>query len=113
MATTIYLVQGDNSPQLKFTLTDSTTLTPIDLTGASVTLHVKPRESSVLAFSRAATILNPTDALNGICYIIWASTDLDRAAGTYDAEVEMFWSATNVRETIYDFITLVIREDIA
>lgn len=113
MAETIKLVQGDNSPQLKLTLTDSTTNSPIDLTGATVTLHVKPRDSSVLSFSRPATIINSQDAQAGVCYIVWSNTDLDRAAGLYDAEIEMFWSNTGIRETIYDLLTIQIREDIA
>lgn len=113
MAETIKLVQGDNAPQLKLTLTDSTTNSPIDLTAATVTLHVKPKDSSVLSFSRPATIINSQDAQAGICYIVWNNTDLDRAAGYYDAEIEIVWTPTGIRETIYDMLVLLIREDIA
>jgi hypothetical protein len=113
MADVIKLVQGDNAPQLKLTLTDGTTGDPIDLTGATATLHVKPKDSSTLAFSRAATMLSNADRTNGICYIQWGATDLDRAAGYYDAEVEIYWSSTSTRETIYDMLSILIREDIA
>lgn len=113
MAETIKLVQGDNAPQLKLTLTDSTTGDPINLTGATVTLHVKPKDSSILSFSRPATILTTQDGVAGICYIQWSNTDLDRAAGYYDAEVELYWAGSGVRETIYDMLVILIREDIA
>lgn len=110
MAEIIKLVQGDTAPQLKLTLTDDLTNSALNLTGATVTLHVRPANSSTLAFSRPAVI---TNAAGGICYIQWGIADLDRAAGSYDAEVEIYYSATGIRETIYDMLSLYIREDIA
>lgn len=108
----INLVQGDTAPQLKLVLTDDITLQPINLTGASVTLHVRPAGSSVLAFSRPATVLSSADAALGIAYIQWEPTDLERAPGSYDSEIEIITQA-GLRETVYDFVQLFIREDIA
>lgn len=108
----INLVQGDTAPQLKLVLTDDITQQPINLTGCSVTLHVRASGSSTLAFSRPATILSPADAAAGIAYIQWGATDLERAPGNYDSEIEII-TATGLRETVYDFVTLTIREDIA
>lgn len=108
MAEIIKLVQSDTLPQLKLTLTDDITNLPINLTGATVNLHVRASGSSVLAFTRPATI---TDAVNGIAVVQWQVGDLDRAPGTYEAEVEIIIGVG--RETIYDLITLQIREDIA
>ena len=105
----INLVHGDTAPQLKLTLTDDTTLEAVNLTGAVVNLYVRAANSSVLAFTRQATIANPT---TGICYIAWGSTDLVRAAGAYDAEVEIYWAGTGIRETIYDLLSLNIRDEI-
>ena len=108
MADVIKLVQADTLPQLKLTLTDDITNLPINLTGATVNLHVRAQGTSVWAFTRGATI---TDAVNGIAVIQWQVGDLDRAPGLYDAEVEIVIGVG--RETIYDLITLQIREDIA
>lgn len=111
MADIIKLVQGDTLPQLKLELTDNLTQAPIDLTGCSVTLHVRPENSSVLSFSRPAIVLTAQDALDGIAYIQWVPGDLDRAPGPYVAEVEIV-TPTGDRETIYDMLQLLIREDI-
>lgn len=109
MADTIKLVQADTLPQIKLTLTDDTTNLPIDLTGSTVNLHVRAAGSSVLAFTRTATIQAPATA--GIAVVQWAVGDLDRAPGLYEAEVEVVNGTA--RETIYDTLSLQIREDIA
>lgn len=108
----INLVQGDTAPQLKLVLTDDITQLPINLTGATITLHVRATGSSVLAFSRPAIVLNAQDAIDGIAYIQWEATDLERAPGSYDSEIEIV-TQSGLRETVYDFVQLYIREDIA
>lgn len=108
----INFVQADTAPQLRLVLTDSLTLEPINLTGATINFNVRAKGSSVSAFTRPATILNSSDATSGIAYVVWETGDLDRAPGNYEAEVEII-TAEGLRETIYDFIDLYIREDIA
>lgn len=113
MATTLYFVQSDTLPQIKLTLTDQVTNTAKDLTGKTVYIHVKPAVGNGVAFSREATYQLGTDRANGIAYIQWLDGDLNRPAGTYNAEIEIYDAVSGGRETIYDLITIVLREDIA
>lgn len=110
MATTLYFVQGDTLPQIKLTLTDEATEAPRDLTGKTVYLHCKPATGGGVRFAREASYALPTDRTNGIAYIQWQDGDLNRAPGDYNAEVEIL--GPGGRETIYELIKLVIREDI-
>jgi hypothetical protein len=114
MATTLYFVQSDTLPQIKLTLTDEVTNGPRNLTGKKVSLHAKPSTGTGVAFTREASLdLNGTDRVNGIAYIVWQDGDLNRPAGTYTAEIEIFEDSTRARETVYETLNLVIREDIA
>lgn len=112
MATTLYYVQSDTLPQIKLTLTDETTEAPRDLTGKIVALHAKPATGTGVRFSRVADYLNSTERQNGICYINWATGELNRAPGNYTCEVEIYDNGSGGRETIYEVFTIVIREDI-
>lgn len=105
----INFVQGDTSPILKLVLTDSVSLQPINLTGATINFNVRAKGASVLSFTKTATIIN---AAGGIANIVWVVGDLERAPGTYEAEIEVIDSA-GIRETVYDLIELYIREDFA
>lgn len=115
MADVIKLVQADTLPQLKLVITDDITGLPVSLVGSTVNLHVRAQGTSVLAFTRPATLNIGGDAslqaVNGVAIVQWLVGDLDRAPGLYEAEVEVVFSTG--RETIYDLITLQIREDIA
>lgn len=114
MATTLYFVQSDTLPQIKLTLTNEDTGGAKDLTNKTVSLHAKPATGTGVRFSREAVFPGgSTDRLAGICYIQWLDGDLNRPAGDYNAEVEIYDTSTQSRETVYDLIKLVIREDIA
>lgn len=114
MATTLYFVQSDTLPQIKLTLTDEVTELPKDLTNKTVVLHCKPATGTGIKFSRPAVFPNgAADRTAGIAYIQWLDGDLNRPAGNYLAEVEIYDTVALSRETVYDLITIVIREDIA
>lgn len=113
MATTLYFVQSDTLPQIKLTLTDEVANTAKDLTGKTVVLHAKPVSGTGVSFSREAIYQLGTDRANGIAYIQWQNGDLNRPAGDYNAEIEIYDPTSGGRETVYDLIKLVIREDIA
>jgi hypothetical protein len=111
MAEKIRLVQGDTAPQLRLTLTGESTGTPINLTGATVTLHFRAVGESAPIFSRLA-IVNPETASTGVCVLNWLEGDLNVPAGDYEGEVEVVRS-TGARETIYEILKFKIREDFA
>lgn len=115
MATTLYFVQSDTLPQIRLTLTDEQSGVAKDLRGQKkVHLHAKPATGTGVAFTREAIFPNgDADKLAGIAYIQWQNGDLNRPAGEYNAEVEIYDQSNGSRETVYDIIKLVIREDIA
>lgn len=114
MATALYFVQSDTLPQIKLTLTNEIEETPKDLTNKVVSLHAKPVVGSGVRFSREAVFPQGiVDRLAGVCYIQWLNGDLNRPAGDYNAEIEIYDTVAGSRETIYDLIKLIIREDIA
>ena len=104
---TIKLVRNDTGPQLRLTLTDSLTGSVVDLTGATVTLHLRAIDTTTVLVSRNATITAP---LTGVAVVIWQATDLDLAAGEYEGEVETVL-ASGLRETIFDLLQFTVRED--
>jgi hypothetical protein len=107
MATIYKFVRGDTSPQIRVTLTRESGEV-VDLTDATVYLHVKPANSNSLTMSKQAII---TDAEAGKFTIAWGQGDLDIDDGSYNAEIEVV--ASLYRETVYDLIQLQIRDDIA
>lgn len=112
MADPIYFVQGDTLPQIQLVLTDNITQAPRDLTNKTVMMHVKPATGNGARFSREAIYQLGTDRTNGIAYIQWQDGDLNRPAGDYTAEIEVYDTVNGGRETVYDTIKIVLREDI-
>jgi hypothetical protein len=106
----IKLVRNDTAPQLRLSVTDTLTGTVVNLTGATVTLHFRAANSTTVLFSRPATLIPP--ATNGIAVIAWEEDDLDVAAGEYEGEIEVVL-ATGIRETIFDPLQFVVREEFA
>jgi hypothetical protein len=111
MTERIKLVRGDTAPQIRLTLTDEVSNTPINLIGTTVTLHFRAVGADTVLFSRPAFI-NQDLAPSGVCVISWEDDDLDVEAGDYEGEVEIV-RATGARETIYDILKFRVREQFA
>ena len=107
MAEKIKLVQGDTKPQVKLIISENDS--PVDITGATVTLHFRAVGSSTTLFSRNASI---TDGSAGVATVVWQTSDLVRDAGDYEGEVEVVFGDTT-RQTVYDLLKFKLREDFA
>lgn len=107
--TTFKYVQGDTRPQLQVALSNETTSTPIDLTGANVKLHFRAAGETTVLFSRDFTV---TDATGGVAVLQFQTGDLEVEPGAYQGEVEIVTS-TGQRETLFDILKFKIREDFA
>ena len=108
--TTYYLVQGDDAPQIKVTLTRDETGTAIDVSNATVRLKFRKKGTdTVLATLTSGA--STSEAENGIAIFVWGSTDLDINSGNYEAEVEISYTSTGVVETVYETLDFVVRED--
>ena len=110
MSEVIYLVQGDTKPQIKVTLKRDDD-TAQDVTGATIKLHFRPANSTTLTFSITGTF-SGVDATNGEVVFVFSAGPLDLAPGDSEGEVEVVY-ADSSRETVYEIIPFVLREDFA
>jgi len=111
MASTFKYVRGDTGPQLKITVTEEDTGDPVDLTGATATLHFRAAGEESVLFSRAM-VISTQNAVVGVAVVDWAEGDLDQEAGSYEGEIEIV-KANGIRETLYDKLKFKIRDDFA
>lgn len=111
MAEPILLVQGDTSPQFKVTLTRQDTGAAEDLTDATVKLHFRKKESTTLLFSVTGQS-TPDEATAGTTIFAFANGQLDISSGQYEGEIEVTFD-TGVKESVYEVIDFVLREDFA
>lgn len=110
MSARIQLVQGDTGPQIKVTISDETTGNPVDLAGATATLHFRAADTTTVLFSRLMYI-DPQTAADGVAIHQWLEGDLDREAGSYEGEVEVVFS-TGMRQTVYRLLKFTLREQV-
>lgn len=82
--TNIYVVKSDKLYDLNFTLNDSTG-TPIDLTGATITIDVQQVGATALAFTGSMSAIS---VLAGTCKYTVQPTDFNLVAQYY-AEIEV------------------------
>lgn len=82
--------QNDTSPSLQAALKDAA-LTPINLTGATVRLHMKSVDGT-LKIDQPMTVVTP---LQGIIQYDWQTGDTD-TVGTYYVEFEVTYSDASV-----------------
>jgi hypothetical protein len=107
----IRLVKNDTGPQIQLTLTDESTGSPINLSGATATLYMKSLTTGTVVVSRPLTIPTGT-ASQGVALIIWGASDLNQTPGDYDGEVEVLF-ATGMRQTVYDVLKFRLRDQFA
>lgn len=109
MAEKIRLVQGDTAPALTVTLTDTTTNTAINVTGATVRLKFRAVGAETLRGTLTGSV---TNGAAGIVVFFWSDdpTILDGDAGDYEGEIEITF-ADNTIQTVYDLLKFKLRQD--
>lgn len=108
--TTYYLVQGDDAPQIKVTLTRDNTGDIIDVSDATVRLKFRKKGTSTV-LTTLTSVAYAEDKIQGIAVFNWGATDLDIPAGNYEGEIEILFDIDSVTETIYETLDFVVRED--
>lgn len=104
------LVRNDTGPQIKLTLVDDVSEDAVDLTGAGVTVYVRPISSTgAVSVTREAEVLDSVDAADGKATVIWETGDLDLKAGDYGMEVKVTFPDATV-QTVWELLRLRIRE---
>ena len=111
MSDPIYLVQGDTAPQIKATLTRSDTGTAENLIGSTIKMHFRKAMTTTLLFSITGTHTG-VDATKGEVVFNFTSGQLDIDPAHYEGEVEVVFSS-GTRETVYEILNFVLREDFA
>lgn len=107
----IRLVRNDTGPQIQLTLLDDVTGDPINLAGATATLHFRPAGGPGALFSRPLVIPGTTAAA-GIALVVWEEGDLDQPEGVYEGEIEVLLQ-NGVRQTVFEPLQFRLREDYA
>ena len=128
MASKIKLVQGDTRPQLRYTVSDETTNTIVDLTGAAVLLKFREAGASVILFTLTGVLLSgienesgtviqnlPGDTYEvpgsgGIVAFAFQTGNLDIDPGVYEGELEVTFGAPNAGiQTVYSVSKFQVR----
>lgn len=94
-------VEGDPDPE------DSTTWTPLDLTGSTVVLKIREEGSSVVKTTVPMYKIQPEDS--GQLFLQWTEEALD-TAGTFTGEVEITYTTGQIL-TVYKELRFQVRED--
>lgn len=106
--TTIYLVQNDTGSQIKLNLTREDTGSAVNLTGSTVRLKFKKKNTANVLSTLTADA--GSDFENGEVIFVFAAADTDIAAGDYIAEIEVTFGSGSI-ESVFETIDIVIRED--
>ena len=111
MADPINLVQGDNGPDIKVTLTREDTGAVEDLTGTTVTMKFRRKNRDNVLFTLTGQS-TPAEKQQGIIVFEFSGSQLDQTPGDYEGEVEVEFESGQ-RETVYQLVDFFIREDFA
>lgn len=108
--TTYYLVQGDDAPQIKVTLTRDQTGDIIDLSARTAVFKFRKKGTETL-LATLSDVASASNNSNGIAIFQWGTTDLDIAPGIYEGEIEITDDENSRKETVYETIEFEVRED--
>lgn len=125
MAEKIKLVQGDTKPALVISLTDESTGSAIDVSGATTRLKFRAAGSSTVLSTLTATKIAgfvtadgtidstaPYDVpgKGGRIQFNWTAGSLDVDPGDYEGEIEISYPDSTI-QTVYDVLKFKVRED--
>ena len=100
----IKLVQGDQRPYIKLTLTNADG-TPVDVSSATVV--VKFRAANTTTTLSTIPCSNVSGGTDGIVMFNFPGTTLSVPPGQYEGEVEITFDSEH--QTVYDVLDFVVR----
>ena len=103
----IKLVQGDNLPYVKLTLTDQGTGAPINLSDGSVAVRVLFRAAGSDTVLSTITCEKVNGGSTGIVRFNFANDELDVDPGMYEGEIELDFDGQT--QTVYDVLKFGVR----
>jgi len=108
---TIFLVNGDNKPQVQVNLTRADTQAVVNCVGATCTLKIRARGATATLFTVTASN-NGTNLQNGILLFTLGANLTNIDAGAYEGEVNVVFNGGDI-ETVYELVDFVVREEFA
>jgi hypothetical protein len=109
MTDKIKLVQGDTRPAIVCTLTDETTGSALNITGATVVMKFRPVGSTTLQTTIPGSVTSGSTG-QVVFYPASSPAMLTGDAGDYEGEIEITFSDGQV-QTVYDLLKFKVRED--
>ena len=110
--TTLLLVEGDTKAQIQATITRSDTGSAVDLNNtSSVVMRFRKEFSSTLIATLTGSQGSSGDFASGIVTFDFGSNLVGLAAGEYEGEIELTNSGDSNKETVFEVIKFIIRED--
>lgn len=106
MAEKIKLVQGDNRPYIRLTLTNSDS-TPMDLSDPGTTVVVHFRQTGAAQILSTLVCTKQGSGTDGKCYFNFPGTTLDVEPGLYEGEIEV--TIDGEKQTVYDTLKFNVR----
>tara|TARA_B100000530_G_C15677633_1_gene376814 strand:+ start:221 stop:562 length:342 start_codon:yes stop_codon:yes gene_type:complete len=111
---TLLLVQGDTKSQVQATLTRADDGSVVDLnTASSVVMRFRAEDTTTILATLTGSQATSGDFTNGIVTFEFTGTDLNVDAGNYEGEIEVTYSADSTKETVFEVIHFLLREDFA
>ena len=110
--TTMLLVQGDTRTQTKTSITRAFDGTPVNLNDASsVLLKFRKTYTTTVLFTLSGIEAGTGDFEEGIATFLFATGNLDIDAGDYEGEIEVVYASDGTKETVFELISFIVRED--
>jgi hypothetical protein len=111
---TMLLVQGDTRTQIKTTITRAYDGSAVDLnTTSSVVLRFRKTYTTTVLFTLSAVEASAGDYALGNATFSFAADNLDIDAGDYEGEVEVVYSSDGTKETVFEVISFIVRQEFA
>ena len=105
MSNLIKLVQGDQRPYIRMSLTNADG-SPLNVSSATVVVKFKAVNTTTVLATIPCT--NVTDGTDGVVVFNFPGTTLSVPAGQYEGEVEIDFGGSY--QTVYDVLNFVVRQ---
>ena len=108
--TTMLLVQGDTKSQIQATITRADSGSAVDLNDASsIVLRFRKEYSAAIIYTLTGSEADSGDYELG--KVLFEFTDLDVDPGNYEGEIEVTYFSDGTKETVFEVIKFIVRED--
>ncbi len=109
---TMLLVKGDTRTQIKSTITRAYDGSVVDLnTASSVFLRFRKTYTTAVLFTLSAVQAAAGDYAAGNATFAFAAGNLDIDAGDYEGEIEVVYSSDGTKETVFEVLSFIVRQD--